>query len=192
MVEQAVELLCDFDHVDVIGVGVQRVRNPLNAENAVDRRRAIAPRERHVGHRVHLAVFHGVDGRPVGIGANKLIGTAAHNVVPCNDDLRVPCKNLLERNGAHTLALLGFDILGHIVGASAIERQGMRGALGLGRDSSIDVVKRDLAVGRQLLGLILFAQQRAKRAIRGGRRIEGAIQNDDRNARLALQVVSGA
>ena len=82
--------------------------------------------------------------------------------------------------------------MGHIVGASAIERQGMRGALGLGRDSSIDVVKRDLAVGRQLLGLILFAQQRAKRAIRGGRRIEGAIQNDDRNARLALQVVSGA
>ena len=212
MVEQAVELLGDFNHVDVIGLGIQRVRNPLNAENAVDRRRAIAPRERHVGHRVHLAVFHGVDGRPVGIGTNKLIGTAAHNVVPCNDDLRVPCKNLLERNGAHALALLGFDILSHIVGASAIERQGMCGTLGLGlqalgalsviqanalilgdgRDGSIDIVKRGLAIGRQLLGLVLFAQQRAKRAIRGGRRIEGAIQNDDGNARLALQVVSGA
>ena len=64
--------------------------------------------------------------------------------------------------------------------------------LGDGRDGSIDVVKRGLAVGRQLLGLVLFAQQCAKRAIRGGRRIEGAIQNDDRNARLALQVVSGA
>ena len=48
VVEQAVELLGDLNHVDVIGVGIQRVRNPLNAENAVDRRRAIAPRERQI------------------------------------------------------------------------------------------------------------------------------------------------
>ena len=48
VVEQTVELLGDLNHVDVIGVGIQRVRNPLNAENAVDRRRAIAPRERQI------------------------------------------------------------------------------------------------------------------------------------------------
>ena len=82
---------------------------------------------------------------------------------------------------------LGLQALGalSVVQANAL-------ILGDGRDGSIDVVKRGLAVGRQLLGLVLFAQQRAKRSIRGGRRIEGAIQNDDRNARLALQVVSGA
>ena len=59
IVEQAVELLGDFNHVNVIGLGIQRVRDLLNAKNAVDRRRATAPRERHAGHCVHLAVFQG-------------------------------------------------------------------------------------------------------------------------------------
>lgn len=57
---------------------------------------------------------------------------------------------------------------------------------------SIDIVKRGLAIGRELLRLVFLAQKRAKRAVRGGRRVERAVQNNNGNARLVLQVVGGA
>lgn len=77
-VQKRVELLDFLHHVDVVAIGVEHVRDPLDAEEAVRSQRTVALCERGVRHRVDTAVFYGGGVTPLLVGVDDLVGSWLH------------------------------------------------------------------------------------------------------------------
>lgn len=99
MIHDFVIINSHIHDVNVIEIRIQQVGHPVQADKAVDRRRTVRPAVRQIGHLVNPAILYRVNGSPVGIAENGLIGVGG---TLCDDDLRIPAENLFHGNSRLT------------------------------------------------------------------------------------------